>query len=416
MPIHLTQSKGLTQLANIHSHLTRAVLALSILLAALSTSIANIALPELASAFDAPIPQVQWVVTAYLVALTVSTLAAGWLGDRYGLRRMLLIGLTLFAVSVLACGAALNLATLITARVFQGVSAALLMVTTLALMRENAGTIGLGKAMGLLGTTSALGTALGPSLGGVIIANATWRAIFLVQAPLGLLALVLAINTLPRGGASSQNQRLSLQILRDSALPRHLIVNALVASVMMATLIVGPFYLSLARFLGPAETGLVMSIGPMISIVSGIPSGRATDRFGARLVLRLGLILLFAGAVALTVLPWLLGTLGYVAAVVLLTPGYQLFQAANNTQVLAEVPPERRGAVSGLLSLSRNLGLVAGASLLGAVFAFGTGDFASASPEEVTRGVQLTFTLASLMMAFALWIVWQKPRAETVKI
>ncbi len=82
-----------------------------------------------------------------------------------------------------------------------------------------------------------------------------------------------------------------------------------------------------------------------------------------------GLTAMAAGSVALSVLPAMFGVAGYVAAIAILTPGYQLFQAANNTAVMMDVQPDQRGVMSGMLSLSRNLGLITGASLMGAVFA-----------------------------------------------
>ena len=111
-------------------------LALSMLLASLGTSIANVALPALAEAFSASFTQVQWVVVAYLAALTVSVVIVGRLGDIHGLKRMLLSGLGLFAVASLLCGIASNLWLLIGARALQGIGAAFLMTLSMALMRE----------------------------------------------------------------------------------------------------------------------------------------------------------------------------------------------------------------------------------------------------------------------------------------
>ena len=176
----------------------RIVLALSMLLASLATSIANIALPALVEAFSAPFFLVQGVVVTYLGTLTISTVFAGRLGDIYGLRRMHLAGLVAFAVASLLCGIAPNVWFLIGARAIQGIGAAFLMTLSMALMRETAGKEHLGRAMGLLGTMSALGTALGPSVGGSIIPIAGWRGIFLVLVPLSALALVLAFSSLPR--------------------------------------------------------------------------------------------------------------------------------------------------------------------------------------------------------------------------
>lgn len=146
-----------------------ATLALSMLLASQGTSIANIALPALAEAFAAPLALVQGVVVAYLAALTASTLVAGRLGDVHGLRRMYLLGLWTFGAASLLCGLAPGLGWLIAARVLQGIGAAFLMTLALALMRETATPQHLGRAMGLLGTMSALGTAMGPTLGGLLL-------------------------------------------------------------------------------------------------------------------------------------------------------------------------------------------------------------------------------------------------------
>ena len=127
-------------------------LALSMLLASLGTSIANIALPTLATTFSSPFSHVQGVVVAYLAAMTVSTVVAGRLGDIYGLKRVHLCGLGLFSLASLLCGLAPNLGLLITARAIQGASAAFLMTLTMALMRETANRERMGRAMGLLGT------------------------------------------------------------------------------------------------------------------------------------------------------------------------------------------------------------------------------------------------------------------------
>ncbi|WP_407050076.1 MFS transporter [Methyloraptor flagellatus] len=380
-----------------------ATLILSMLLASLGTSIANVALPTIALAFAVSFDAVRWIVIAYLASLTVSVVVVGRLGDRYGLRRLHLIGLGLFAAASLACGLAPGLPLLIVSRAVQGAGAAILMTLTIALVRGAARPDRMGRAMGLLGTVSALGTALGPSLGGVLVAFVGWRAIFLVQVPLTLVALGLALRALPRDEAGRGPARADgLFAGFDAALVPSLASNLLVAAVMMATLVVGPFYLGRGLGLDDLAIGLVMSVGPTISIVSGIPSGRLVDRWGAPRVLRLGVAMLAAGALALALLPALVGLAGYVLAVTVLTPGYQLFQAANNTAVMAEVASERRGVVSGLLGLSRNLGLMLGASVLGALFAFGVGsDVRDAAPDAITQGWRLTFLVAAALMLIA---------------
>lgn len=382
-------------------------LALAMLLGSLGTSIANIALPTFVEAFSATFTQVQAVVVAYLAALTASVVVAGRLGDTRGLKPMLVAGLAVFGLASFLCSVAPNLWLLVGARVLQGIGAAFLMTLSMALMRQTGGEAHLGRSMGLLGTVSALGTALGPSLGGMLISVGGWRSIFWAQVPLAATALILAVVTLPVESGPTRPVSPSLWSVMDRSLVPSLLVNILVAAVMMTTLVVGPFYLGIGLGLSATQVGLVMAAGPVTSIFSGVPSGRLVDVWGSGRVLSLGLALLISGALLLAFLPNMIGVSGYVLAVLVLTPGYQLFQAANNTAILTDAPRERRGMVSGLLSLSRNIGLISGASLMGIVFASGVGtnNFAHAEASAIAAGMRLTFLLAGGMILIAIAIV-----------
>jgi MFS family permease len=172
-------------------------LSLSVLLSSLGTSVANVALPTLAQTFGASFQAVQWVVLAYLLAITTLIVGVARLGDLFGRRRLLLAGIALFTGASIACGLAPALPVLIAARAAQGLGAALMMALTMAFVGDTVPKARTGSAMGLLGTMSAVGTALGPSLGGVLIAGPGWRALFLVNVPLGVLALLLAHRHLP---------------------------------------------------------------------------------------------------------------------------------------------------------------------------------------------------------------------------
>src|SRR5258708_249375 len=174
-----------------------ASLSLSMLLPSLGTSSANVGLPTLAQAFTASVHEVQWIVLAYLLAITTLIVGVGRLGDIAGRRRLLLAGIVLFTVASVLCGVAPKLWLLIAARAAQGLGAAVMMALTMAFVGETVSKAKTGSAMGLLGTMSAIGTALGPSLGGVLIAGLSWRAIFLVNVPLGLLTFLLAYRYLP---------------------------------------------------------------------------------------------------------------------------------------------------------------------------------------------------------------------------
>ncbi len=434
------------------------------LLSSLGTSIANVGLPALAQAFTASFQQVQWIVLSYLLAITTLIVSAGRLGDLVGRRRLLLAGVLVFTIASAMCGVAPTLGLLIAARAVQGLGAAIMMALTMAMVGETVPKSRTGSAMGLLGTMSAIGTALGPSLGGVLIAGMGWRAMFLVNVPLGLATLFLAHRHLPadrhssragltgfdpvgtlllalalagyalamtmgrghigllnitllaaamlalglfaRTEARTASPLIRLTMLRDPVLSASLAMSMLVSTVMMATLVVGPFYLSRALGLAAAPVGLVLSIGPLVAALAGVPAGRVADRFGAPRASIAGLIAMVAGASALSAVPATLGIPGYAIPIAVLTLGYALFQTANNTVVMADVGADQRGVVSGLLSLSRNLGLITGASVMGAVFAFasGAGDIASAGPHAIAGGMRITFAVAAVLIVAALAI------------
>ena len=380
-----------------------AALASCMLLASLGTSLANVLLPALATRFAASMAAAQSVVLSYLVALTVALVGAGRLGDRYGRRRLLLASLGVFALASAACVAAPTLGVVVAARAVQGLGAAGMMALAMALLRDATPAARLGSAMGVLATASAIGTALGPSLGGIVAAMAGWRAAFGILVPTGAAVLALAAWALPADPAREAPPARSAGIAWMRDLPRrNFMANALVSMVMMATLVVGPFYLAQGLGLGSASIGLVLSAGPVMSIACGVPAGRAVDRFGAARAMVAGLLALFAGSLALAWLPAALGVGGYVASLLLLTPGYQLFQAANNTATLARVPANRRGGVSGLLTLSRNVGLLAGASLMGLLYAIGTRIAQGTPSESASSGLRATFLAGAVLVAIAL--------------
>jgi len=434
------------------------------LMPSLDTSIANAGLPTLAQAFTASFQAVQWIVLAYLLAITTLIVSVGRLGDIVGRRRLLLGGICLFTVASLLCGVAPTLWLLIAARAAQGLGAAVMMALTVALVGETVPKTRTGSAMGLLGTMSAIGTTLGPSLGGVLIAGPGWRTIFLVNVPLGILNLLLAHRYLPvdrrglktdragfdsvgtlllaltlaayalamtigRGSFGPLNMALLLAALfgvglfvraetraasplirlamfRNPVLSASLAMSTLVSTVMMATLVVGPFYLSRALGLPAALVGLVLSVGPLVAALTGVPAGRIVDHLGAQRMTLVGLGGIAAGSFILSMMPARFGIPGYIAPIVVITAGYALFQAANNTAIMTDTRPDQRGVISGMLSLSRNLGLITGASVMGAVFALASAtiDITTARPEAVATGMRITFAAAAILIVVALAI------------
>ncbi|TKB28045.1 MFS transporter [Desulfopila sp. IMCC35006] len=439
-------------------------LSLSMLLSSLDTSIANVALPTLTQAFNASFQEVQWVVIAYLLVITTLIVSVGRLGDIIGRRRLLLAGIILFTVASVLCGVAPTLWLLIAARAVQGLGGAMMMALTMAIVGETVPKAKTGSAMGLLGTMSAIGTALGPSLGGVLIAGIGWRAIFLVNVPLGMLTYFLAHHCLPvdrrgpkfaragfdnvgtlllaltlaayalgvtigRGSfgllnivllsaaasgiglfviaeARAASPLIRLAVFRDPLLSGSLAMSGLVATVVTTTLVVGPFYLSLALGLNAAMVGFVLSVGPLVAALTAAPAGYFSDRFGAHRMTVIGLIGMTAGSFILSMIPARLGIFDYIVPIAVITGGYSLFQTANNTTVMADVRPDQRGVISGMLNLSRNLGRITGASLMGAVYALAsaTSDITTAHQEAVATGMRVTFTVATILLVVAMAI------------
>jgi MFS family permease len=371
-----------------------------------------------------------------------------------------LVGISLFTVASLLCGVAPTLWLLIAARAVQGLGAAIMMALTVALVGETVPKERTGSAMGLLGTMSAIGTTLGPSLGGLLITGLGWQSIFLVNVPLGILNFLLAHRYLPvdqrepktdqasfdpvgtlllaltlaayalamtigrgfgplnmvlllaavfgvalfvRVEATATSPLIRLAMFRNRLLSASLAMSTLVSTVMMATLVVGPFYLSRALGLEAALVGLILSIGPLVAALTGVPAGRTVDRFGAQRMTIVGLIGIAIGCLVLSFVPATFGIAGYVTPIVCITASYALFQAANNTAIMTDIRPDQRGVISGLLSLSRNLGLITGASAMGAVFAISaaTIDITTAHPDAVATGMRSTFAVAAMLIVVA---------------
>ncbi len=435
-----------------------ATICASVLLASFGTSSVSVALPSLAEEFEAPFVSVQWVMLAYLLATTSSILSVGALMDLVGRRRMLLAGITAYTTATLACSVSPGLQFLIVARAGQGLGAATLLTVSIASVGGAAPGNGQGRAMGFLAASSAIGTALGPAVGGLLIGSLGWSFSFWFQVPVGLLCLALAMNCpgdepapttrrfdvmgtvllattlvlftlattvgdgrLDRGGIllgasfvalaafigferRTPCALLELNMFQHPLLRARLLAANLVATVVMATLLVGPFHLTRALGLRPAMVGVVMAVGPLSAAVMGVPAGYLVDRFSAHRMSIVGLMGLIAGCGVLVATPQSAGVGGYAVPIAAMTGSYALFQVANNTATMAHATGGAPGAVSGALNLSRHIGLVAGSSMMGAVFVLGTGahDLSAASAPAVVAGMRLTFLVGAGLVAVAM--------------
>lgn len=446
-----------------------------IFLAALGTSSANVALPQLAEYFAVSFASVQWVVLAYLLAITVLIVIVGRLSDLYGAKRLLFTGVLVFALASTACAVANSLPVLLVSRFVQGAGAAIMMSLSMALVPTVAPAGHAPRWIGFLASMSAIGTALGPALGGMVLHSLDWRGVFWLNVPFALLTAGLMWRMLPQDSASAaprlrfdhrgawllaaalacyalamtiavrwwhsglllllcaglgwlfakRQQRLQastslhmplirLALFRLPTIRQGFVLNMVVMTVMMTTLVVGPFYLAQALGLSASAVGMVMAIGPAITALTAVPLAALSQRVGVQPFMQYALLTMVCGALAMSVVPHFAGTLGYVLALSVLTLGYASFQTANNSAVMTAAAADERGVVAGLLHLARNLGQLTGAAVMGAVFAHAAGmaQLQQASSAQLQQGMVATFGVGAGLLAVALYGVYRaKPHA-----
>ncbi|MBN9503334.1 MAG: MFS transporter [Armatimonadetes bacterium 55-13] len=464
----------MTRTSNLSATPALVGLSLAMLMSSLDTSIANASLPTLAQTFKASFQAVQWIVLAYLLTVTTLIVSVGRLGDVLGRKRLLILGTAIFTFASALCGLSPSLGVLILARAGQGLGAAMMMSMTLAVVGETVPKEKTGAAMGLLGVMSAVGTALGPSLGGILTSYLGWRTLFLVNLPIGVAALVLIAQNVPMDQGASPAKRMGfdglgttllgitlaayalamtwgrgqfgplnmalllatsvglvlfllvqrrvksplihLNTFREPILRGGLLGSLLVSTVLMSTLVVGPFYLSRALHLNAAQVGFALSVGPVVVALSGIPAGRMSDRWGAQRLVFFGLFGVAIGSLLMVLLPTETGILGYLLAIVVMTSGYSAFQTANNAMVIGGIELERRGVISGMLNLSRNLGLITGTSVMGAIFSItSASDSPLTSPGQLSFGLRMTFAVGFVLMVIAIGAAFLGHRATKRK-
>ena len=421
----------------------------------LGMSIPNVALPLISDTFQVSVSQTQWVSLAFLLMSSVLMVPAGRLADSVGRVKVLIAGIAIFAVASLFAGLATSLAFLAVARGVMGVGGAAMTALPVALVRQTVPADRIGRTMGLIGSSMAVGWALGPAVGGVVAGAVGWRWVFFMLVPLDLLALVLVAWALPlRQGGTGLELRMDwvgsavlaaalafysvgltlrpfgvggtvglvvagvlamavfvlveprvqyplvdFRLLGRVHVYAGLITAFFASTIMMSFTVIPPFYLARGLGLDAGHVGLVMAVGPAAGILSGVPAGRLVERFGSRPIFLIGLSMLTLASVGFTVLPPWLGLVGFLISAVSLTPGNQMFMAANNTNVMARSGLEIQGAVSGVLNLSRNLGSITGVAVAASLFDAATERVSG--PWGATVGLQVAFGVAAVLGAIA---------------
>ncbi|HEX3031199.1 MAG TPA: MFS transporter [Bacillota bacterium] len=395
-------------------------------MATLDTSIVNVALPTISSSFGINISLVQWVVTAYLLAITSLLLAAGRLGDLIGSRKVYISGFFIFTLGSLLCGLSDNISMLIQSRIIQGVGAACLMALNQSIVVAAFKPSERGKALGINGVVIALGTLAGPALGGLLLSLFNWRSIFYINLPIGIFAFAVARLILPRDSTKKVKEHFdfigallfsvgiisllyginsaeqygwgSMIILGCIGLGILLIVSfvvvekrvqfpmvdltlyriplfaigsisAFISYFLNTTFtVLYPFYLQQLLHYPIGKVGLIMASFPFAMLLVSPVAGALSDRIGPVLLTSLGLAFNLLGylySLTLTANPGLVQVL---VSPVLIGLGQAMFAAPNNSSVMGSVPVKKLGIAGGLNALVRNLGYAAGATFAVSLF------------------------------------------------
>jgi MFS family permease len=337
----------------------------------LDASIVTLALPRIGADLHAGPGAVRWVALVYLLVLTGTLVAVGALADRVGRKLLYTYGFAVFTAGSLLCGLAPDLDWLIAARLLQGLGAAMLQANSVALIAANLPRGELARGIGIQGAAQAIGLALGPLLGGLLLALGGWRLIFLVNLPAGVLGLALSRFLLPRSRLAQACRRDARPFDRGGA-ALGLAAAGLAYLVMFGALYIVPYYLA-ARHVPVALAGLQLAALPValgvVAPLAGRIAGRLGDgRAGVRVLTTGGLALAALGLLELAAWHGLAGRLVGLAA---MGAGLGAFIPVNNAGVMSAAARARAGTLSGVLNTTRSLGTALGVALAGLLYLVG---------------------------------------------
>lgn len=414
-------------------------LLLAIAMILVDTTVVNIALPTIRHELDASQSQLQWVVAAFTLAFALLQVTAGRLGDINGRKRMVLLGISGFVVASAVCAVAPNPTVLLVGRVLQGVAGAFVVTQSLSIFQVSFPPGERATVLGLFGAVSGISAAIGPPLGGLLlsldIAGLSWRPIFLINLPIGVITLVgavlfvresraahgprldiagaigltiallallypliqgqslgwvwaavIMIASIPLFALFWRSQKAKERAGRDPLVPpslfrqRAFTVGLAVCLVFFGSafslFFVFAMYLQEGLGFTPLQAGLTTMASPLATVVSAILSGALAARFGVR-VLTAGTATAALGQLGLLL------TVGWVGAgatpwhfvpgMVLAGIGVGLVVGPIVDMVLDRVPLDAAGAASGLLNTADQLGVATGIALIGAIFFAGVG-------------------------------------------
>ena len=397
-----------------------------VFLATVDGSIINVSLPTLVRSLDTEFAVVQWVVLAYLLTITCTMAGIGRLADMMGKKTIYMLGFVVFTVGSALCGVSPSVNWLITFRILQAIGAAMIMALGAAILTEAFPPEERGRAMGMIGAIVSVGIVMGPALGGVILGLLSWRWIFYVNLPVGIVGTLMALHYLPdfkpRGGQQfdvlgaltlcvglllvllgltfGQQQGFTYPQVYLLLMPGLLllmgfvIIENKVAQPMIdpklftnplfsvnltagfisfvglgGTVILLPFYLENIMGYPSIKVGLLMGIIPVMLGVTSPLSGTLSDRIGSRRITMTGLLVMLIGFLAASTLDQDITLLGYGARVFAIGAGIGIFMSPNNSAIMGAAPRNQLGIVSSMMAQSRTLGQTVGVAVIGTIWA-----------------------------------------------
>lgn len=395
-------------------------------MAALDASIINVAMPTLSKSFSVGMDTVEWVSIAYLLTLTSLLTLLGSLSDRIGRKLFYTIGFTIFGIGSALCGVAATMSFLVIARVLQALGAAMLQANSIAIITSAVPTTSRGKAIGIQGSAQAIGLSIGPTVGGLLIANFGWRLIFYVNIPVAIIGTFLASIILPRdkpnphsarfdylgavlftpalillvlifkdsykvGWTSPEiimefisvivflslfvwrekkyrNPMINLNLLKIKAFTSGNVSGLLSYSLMFGVLFLMPFYLDWILKLPSVEIGLILTVVSVAMFIMSPISGALADRIGTRILTSGGMAIASLGAIVLITLSQASSIYIDLLGLTLVGLGMGMFTPPNNSSVMGSAPPEHVGVAGGILNMSRSLGMSMGVAIAGTLY------------------------------------------------
>ena len=444
-----------------------AAIAMGILLATIDGSIVNVALPTLVDDLNTNFSTIQWVVLSYMLTLTTLMLGIGRLADIRGKKRIYFAGFVLFTIGSLLCAVSNTVQMLIAMRVAQAVGASMILALGPAITTEAFPSSERGKALGVTGSMVSIGIISGPVIGGLILGQASWHWIFLVNLPVGILGawmvqrfvpdlppvggrrfdfagavtLFISMISLLLGLTFGQTvgftapavlalfasclaflalfifielrvpePMIDLRLFRNRLLRVNLFTGFMTFIANSGTILLLPFYLQNARRLDVTSVGLMMAVTPIaVGIVAPL-SGSLSDRVGSRPISVAGLFMLLVGFFSAATLTESTPVIGYVLRLLPIGLGMGLFQSPNNSAIMGSVPRRALGVTSGLLAVTRTLGQTVGISIMGAIWAaraifHNNGQLIPGGPSSAPIPVQVPAMQDTLHVSAALIVV-----------